>query len=298
MRFALVAVLVVPALAAACGGGRLSGYLRTPAWSRDGRHVAFVRFLNGSNEIYVMNPDGSHLRRLTGPRQDLIDELSSQSWSPDGRKLVFARGPNMSTPRERPTSIFVMNADGTGIRQLTRNNRDDDPAWSPDGRRIAFARYGSKNYGSIYVMNSDGRKQRRLATSFGYPPPAWSPNGQEIALEDPAGGITIVRLDGEEVNHLEPSTWNGYRVVDYAPTWSPDGRKLAFAATIDPGQEATTWIEVRSVGGGNRRVFSRGFHTVEFPAWSPNGRQIAFGISGKLMVMNAKGTNARNLTPK
>jgi Tol biopolymer transport system component len=45
-------------------------------------------------------------------------------------------------------------------------------------------------------------------------------------------------------------------------------------------------------------VFSRGFHTVEFPAWSPNGRQIAFGISGKLMVMNANGTNARNVTPK
>jgi WD40-like Beta Propeller Repeat len=164
------------ALSSGCGGSSSSGgfsssgaYLRTPAWSRDGRHLAFVRFLNGYNAIYVMDRDGSHPRRLTGARQDLIDELSSQAWSPDGRKLAFARGPNMSTARGRPTSIFVMNANGTGLRQLTRNNRDDDPAWSPDGPRIAFARYGSTNYGSIYVMNSDGSKERRLAT-FKWPP--------------------------------------------------------------------------------------------------------------------------------
>jgi Tol biopolymer transport system component len=292
------------ALSSGCGGSSSSGgfsssgaYLRTPAWSRDGRHLAFVRFLNGYNAIYVMDRDGSHPRRLTGARQDLIDELSSQAWSPDGRKLAFARGPNMSTPRG-PTSIFVMNANGTGLRQLTRNNRDDDPAWSPDGPRIAFARYGSTNYGSIYVMNSDGSKERRLATSSGHPTPAWSPNGQEIAFEDPDEGITIVRMDGKEVKYLEPSTWNGESVVDYEPTWSPDGRKIAFVADTDPGQEATTWIEVRSVGGGKRKVFNRGFHTVEYPAWSPDGRQIAFGIFGKLMVMNANGTDAHALTPK
>jgi len=102
--------------------------------------------------------------QTAGPiRQDIgaLDELSSQAWSPDGRKLVFALT-KRSTPRHGPTSsIFVINANGTGIRQLTRHTRDDDPAWSPDGRHIAFARSSSCCDSSIYVMNSDGSHLRR-----------------------------------------------------------------------------------------------------------------------------------------
>jgi TolB protein len=266
----------------------LSGYLRTPAWSPDGRRLAFVRFLNGSNEIYVVNADGSHLRQLTGPRQDVIDELSSQAWSPDGRKLVFARGPNMSGLRARPTSIFVINADGTGIRQLTRDNSDDDPAWSPDGRRIAFARYGSTNDGSIYVMKSDGGHLRRVGISTSFPTPAWSPNGRELAF-DSNETIEILTLQGRKATYLPPSTWQGQPIDNYEPTWSPGGKKLAFVADTDPGQVSTTWIEMRNLNGDHRRVvLSRGVHTVDYPAWSPSGRQIAFDVDGKLKLINVK----------
>jgi TolB protein len=195
----------------------------------------------------------------------------------------------MSGLRAKPTSIFVINADGTGMRQLTRKNNDDDPAWSPDGRRIAFARYGSTNYGTIYVMNRDGSNLRRLAISSGYPTPAWSPKGQKLAFEDPDGGIAIVGLNGREIKRIKPSSWNGEAAVDYQPTWSPDGRTIAFVADTDPAEAATTWIETRNLNHNQARVLSRGFHTVEYPAWSPNGPEIAFGIDGKLQLITVNG---------
>jgi TolB protein len=307
--------LVVLLLGVGCSRGSPSvqspfpndAYLRTPSWSPDGHRLAFVRFVEGYNAIYVMNADGADLRRLTRPRQDLIDELSSQAWSPDGRKIVFARGPNTSTPREK-TSIFVMNVNSPGappagvartasVHRLTQNWPDDAPAWSPDGRQIAFVRDFD-----IYLMNADGTHQHKLASplaeSTGEPTPAWSPDGKELAFEDADGAVVVMRLDGTIVRRFRPARWNGYTVEDYQPTWAPDASKLAFVA--DVGSDAPTWIEVRSVVGSSRRVLTdtNDVHAHEYPAWSPNGRRIAFDVAGTLMVMNAGGRNVHALLSK
>ena len=145
-----------------------------PAWSPDGGKIAFASmraysWLNapGANDdLYVMNPNGSGVTRLT---DSPIDE-SWPAWSPDGRRLAFER---------RFTSgakIFRMNADGSGVTQLTTGPGNDfQPSWSPDGTKIAFASDRDGNW-EIYVINADGMGLTRLTND----PrddltPAWAP---------------------------------------------------------------------------------------------------------------------------
>ena len=126
-----------------------------PAWSPDGRKLAFVR-LNASlgDPIYVVNADGSGLRNLT-PKP--VGASAAPAWSPDGRKIAFV------SERDGNSEVYVMSANGSGQRSLTRNPAfDADPAWSPDGRKIAFVSHRDDSYG-VYVMNADGSGQRRLA---------------------------------------------------------------------------------------------------------------------------------------
>ena len=126
-----------------------------PAWSPDGQMIAFVRLNPGLGEpIYVVRADGSRLRNLT-PKP--VGDYADPAWSPDGRKIAFVND------RDGNSEVYVMNANGNGQRNLTRNPAfDADPAWSPDGRKIAFVSNRDGNYG-VYVMNADGSGQRRLA---------------------------------------------------------------------------------------------------------------------------------------
>jgi TolB protein len=139
----------------ATGGHPGAGPASDPAWSPDGRKLAFVR-LNASlgAPIYVVQADGSGLRNLT-PKP--VGTYAAPAWSPDGRKIAFV------SDRDGNSEVYVMNADGSGQRSLTRNPAfDADPAWSPDGRKLAFVSNRDGSYG-IYVMNADGSGQRRLA---------------------------------------------------------------------------------------------------------------------------------------
>ncbi len=129
------------------------------SWSPDGRKIAFRSLRDGKGEFYVVNVDGTGLRRLTRtPKGGAAP--SSAAWSPDGQKILFVRwGFVQGTDTGE---IFVMNADGSRQRNLTRNPAPDtEPVWSPDGRKILFV---SKRdgYGEIYVMNADGSGQRNL----------------------------------------------------------------------------------------------------------------------------------------
>ena len=131
----LAGLLVAPALASGIASSSLiygkstPGDVQTPAWSPDGRKLAFVSRRDGNSEIYVMNADGSGQENLT--QQPASD--SHPSWSPDGRKLAFV------SRRDGNSEIYVMNADGSGLRNVTRTPSNDlDPAWSPDGGAIAF----------------------------------------------------------------------------------------------------------------------------------------------------------------
>ena len=104
-----------------------------------------------------MNADGSGQRTLVAHTARNAVVGSAPAWSPDGRKIAFVSDHDGVPFRVDAPEISVVNADGSGQRNLTRNLRDTDPVWSPDGRKIAFVR----NF-EIYVMNADGSGQQNL----------------------------------------------------------------------------------------------------------------------------------------
>jgi Tol biopolymer transport system component len=204
-----------------------------PVWSPDGQEIAFMSnryddcVLAGAicQELWVMNADGSGQQRLT--RNAATD--SDQSWSPDGTKIAFHRavGPFRCGPRgcgPAESDIFVMNADGSGERNLTRNDPSNamDADWSPDGRRIVFrtSRHGKWE---VYVMNANGSGQRRLTRTpaANESSPSWSPDGRKIAFTREAGAnfeLYVMNADGSGQRRLTPNSpvdrWIAY-------SWSP-----------------------------------------------------------------------------
>lgn len=139
----------------------------SPSWSPDGTEIAFRRRADGNSDIYVMNADGTDVRRLTtDPGFD-----GDPAWSPDGSEILF------TSDRSGNYDIWVMNADGSGQLQLTDHPADDEfPSWSPDGELIAFQsdRHGGT---SVWIMRWDGSEQTNLTwrAPTGYP--AFAPVG-------------------------------------------------------------------------------------------------------------------------
>ena len=140
-----------------------------PSWSPDGKQIAFARFdkayfLNPGTaagaDIYVMNADGSGIRRLTNQGWP----VSGLTWSPDGTKITFGADTGGCQ------SILVMNPDGSGITRLTTcGGVDRNPSWSPDGTKIVFERNRD-----IYTMNADGSGITRLTFDGHAVDPAWA----------------------------------------------------------------------------------------------------------------------------
>ena len=229
-----------------------------PAWSPDGRQIAFTTDRDANREIYVVNADGSNPLRLTN--NGTADY--QPAWSPDGTRIAFV------SERAGAPGIFVMSADGTNQVRLTSTAaREVDPAWTPDGR-IAFASERDGTPTDVYVMNADGSGVTRLTTGGGAHP-AWSPNGTMLAYStlycgsyDCYPSIFIATqsatvLVGPE--RLGPAD---------QPTWSPDGRKIAYSSLAcdfyyiecNPSD-----VRIARIDGSDLTLLAAGWS----PAWRP-----------------------------
>ena len=188
----------------------------SPAWSPDGRRIAFCRLKGQRADIYVINADGSDPVRITKERASSFNPV----WSPDGTRIAFSSG--MRTDR-RIRNIYVMDADGANQRQLTHTSTvgwwNDHAAWSPDGTQIAYAAGKTNRRGriqsTIFVMDANGGNRRAIVTQAYYP--AWSPDGQKIVFCSNRDGneeIYMIDADGKNLRRL---TNNHYH--DTQPAW-------------------------------------------------------------------------------
>ena len=247
-----------------------------PSWLPDGRTILFARLSDDlDDDLFVTLPGSEGVRRLT----DNTVADRDPSWSPDGALIAFVRtlesGP--FGRRDQNHELFVMRADGSGVRRLTRY-RDEDlaPAWAPDGSRIAFVRRVERSgVVAIYTIRPDGTGLRRMTVR---PPgfhsaPAWSPDGRSIAFTVDQGTeqipLYLVNADGTHLRRVA-------RIADMAqgPQWSPDGRLIAVTGLTGCGGPCVipAVYVVRPDGTGLRKLAE---NTGGSLAWSPDGRSLA-----------------------
>lgn len=217
----------------------------------------------------------------------------------DGRIVFSYEAP---VPGEHLTQddIYSMNADGTGLRQLTATPHQMEfaPSWNAAGGKIAFSRTRAPfGPGSIWVMDADGTNQVRLTSDTDARDPVWSPNGRRIAFTRFGNG-------GADIWTMRASDGGGRRRVtswhslEFEPGWSPDGRSIAFTRGFQTGDVGDIWM-IDPASGRAKRVTSSPAYDHQ-ASWAPDGSRIVFErvftVNAKIASVRADGTGFRALT--
>jgi Tol biopolymer transport system component len=263
--------------------------------AQDGTRIAFDshRDSNVSNEIYVMNADGSDQRRMThSSAQGVYNSLPL--WSPRGDLIAVEQIVN-----GEQVDLWTIRPDGSGERRLTSDGgAKRSVSWSPDGTRLLYTDTEDAST-RIYTVGLDGSPPAALspagATDFS---PAWSPDGTRIAFAAPA--LTVMNADGS----------NRHRVTDLgaaSPAWSPDGGRIAFTGTrlfpqyASPrfGTPSRQDVFVVDANGGNLKRLTGPFTDEELfgpdaaqPMWWPDGSRLFYVSQRYPAPPGLFGTNA------
>jgi hypothetical protein len=214
-----------------------------PAWSPDHSRIAFQSNRDGNWEIYVANADGTGVRRLT----DDDAEDGEPAWTPDGKSIAFVHD----------GQLFSMTSEGTGVRSL--ENPGEWPSWSRDGTTLAAdVEYGDDYHGLITMAPGGGlgtggpAEERR---------PVWSPTADVFAYECRRGERWHICVLDPKKGAVRLVTGHGSNA--FAPTWSPEGKRIAFISDRDGPDQL---FVMRSDGTGVVRLTS-GQGDKDTPAW-------------------------------
>lgn len=295
--------------------------------------IAFRRFLNQDmtwGAVFTIRPNGTGERQITHPSKGFVDR--NPDFSPDGRKIAFERQGVDCAVNCEYDEVFVANADGSGLHQLTHNPDgktcgtggacNATPAWSPDGRTIAFQRAVGPvrndliRRAGLALMNADGSHIRWL-TQLSLPAhgedsnPQFSPDGRRIVFQrnnvrgaEPIDGVALFIFDLNTGRERQLTPWS-MRAGD-TPDWSPDGRWILFHDNLDnPPDVSPNLFVIHPDGSGLRQLtFATGGNPQYLgSSFSPDGRYITVGrkpetggVNADVMVMNVNGRHIHRLT--
>ena len=279
-----------------------------PMLSPDGTKMVYVSTINRIFEIAVMDLKSREHQQLTFSLKSNLHP----TWSPDGKRIAFA------SHRDGNFDIYIMDATGENITQMTNNFPWDDswPHWSPVNEEIVFTSNQHDGVANVYLLNVRTGDQKQL-TNFTYRTayPKWSPAGIKIAFfssifEEVLPGVPLVRRtaifedtqsgalliwrlkpDGTD---LEALIIEG--TINDQPTFSPDGKWLAFTSEKDKN------VEIYSMNIDTQQIIRLTNHPDRDyqPDWSPDGESIAF-VSHRdgnpdIYTMTVNGEQLTNLT--
>ncbi len=190
--------------------------------------LAFASNRDGLPQVYIMNVDGTGVRKVT----NLSDGACQPAWSPTGSQLAFT-SPCRSNRSQYPgSSVWIINTDGTGLRILaSAPGGDFDPAWSPTGDKVAFTSL-EDGRPQIYVMNLDGSGRTNLSDNRASDSdPSWSVSGSQIVFTSVRNKVAEVWIMPSSGGAPVRFSRSGER-EDSQPSWSPDGKYLAFDQVV------------------------------------------------------------------
>ena len=227
----------------------------SPAWSPDGRQIAYVSFESGNSAIYVQNV-------LTGQRRVVASGRginSAPAWSPDGRKLAMTRS------LDGNPEIYVLYLDANRFQRVTDNPAiDTEPTWSPDGMNIAFTsdRGGGPQ---IYEVNLLTLQPKRLTFDEGpyNARPRFSPDGQMLAMVHGSDGTYRIAIQNLKTGEFRVLTNTR---LDESPSFAPNGSMIIYATV---GSHGTELAAVSVDGRVRQRLASQEGVEVREPAWGP-----------------------------
>ena len=277
-------------------------------------------------EIYLMNGDGTNVRRITNN----TNAEGFPTLSPDGKRIVFeSNGLRKESNPINWASLFVMNVDGSGEVSLVPGN---SATWSQDSKSIAFHASASgkgkpitglpgaaANDSDIFILNVDDfLSKKSAARNITNNPdavdddPDWSPDGEKIAFtshavtDDQTNPVTAEIYVVDANGKGKPRRLTNNTEEERGPDWSPDGKLIAYMCrkgeAVEGRSIGTFEICIMNADGSGQKRITNNRLAELTPSWSPDGKQIIFhrAVGGvgqfQLFTMNADGTDEKQLT--